>query len=42
MPFQDLMGRTIHCARCVVEEQLLLLGGHLPEEIAGLLPMIIF
>jgi hypothetical protein len=41
MPFQDLLRGAIDRASRVLEEQPLLLGGHLPEEIAGLLPVII-
>src|SRR5260221_3741910 len=41
MPLQDLLRGAIDCASGVVEEQLLLLSGHLPEEIAWLLPVII-
>src|ERR1700730_19240565 len=41
MPLQDLRRGTIERASRVVEEQLLLLRGHLPEEIARLLPVII-
>lgn len=42
MPLLDLLRSTIDRAGRVVEEQLLLLRGHLPEEIARLLPVIIF
>src|SRR6266404_8382660 len=41
MPLQDLLRGAIDRASRVVEEQLLLLRGHLPEEIARLLPVII-
>src|SRR5260370_7593374 len=41
MPLQDLLRGAIYRASRVVEEQLLLLRGHLPEEIALLLPVII-
>src|SRR6266404_4651117 len=41
MPLQDFLRGAIDRASRVVEEQLLLLRGHLPEEIARLLPVII-
>src|SRR6266404_1052739 len=41
MPLQDLLRGAVDRASRVVEEQLLLLRGHLPEEIARLLPVII-
>jgi hypothetical protein len=41
MPLQDLLRGAIDRASRVIEEQLLLLRGHLPEEIARLLPVII-
>jgi hypothetical protein len=42
MPLHDLLRGTIDLAGRVVEEQLLLLRGHLPAEIARLLLVIIF
>ena len=41
MALQDFLRDPIDRASRVVEEQLLLLRGHLPEEIARLLPVII-
>jgi hypothetical protein len=41
MPLQDLLRGAIDRASGVVEEHLLLPRGHLPEEIARLLPVII-
>src|ERR1700754_4097219 len=41
MPLQNLLRGAIDRASRVVEEQLLLLRGHLAEEIARLLPVII-
>ena len=41
MPLQNLKRRAIDRASGVVEEQLLLLSCHLPEEIARLLPVIV-
>ena len=41
MPVQNLLRGAIDRASRVVEEQLLLLRSHLPEEIARLLPVII-
>ena len=41
MPLLDLLRDALHRARRVVEEPLLFLTGHLPEEIAWLLPVII-
>jgi hypothetical protein len=41
MALQDLLRGAIDRASRVVEEQLLLLRSHLPEEIAWLLPVII-
>src|SRR5882757_3247552 len=37
----DVQPRIAHCPRRVVEQQLLLLRGHLPEQISGLLPMVV-
>ena len=42
MPLQDFLRGTIDRASRVVEEALLFLKGHAPEEIARLLPVIIF
>jgi hypothetical protein len=41
MPIQDLLRGAIDRASRVIEEQLLLLWRHHPEEISGLLPVII-
>src|SRR5260370_7372896 len=41
IPLQNILSRADDRARRVVEEQLLLLGCHLPKEIARLLPVII-
>jgi hypothetical protein len=41
MPLQDLLRGTIDRPSRVLEKQPLLLRGHLPEEIARLLPVII-
>src|SRR5260370_38726846 len=41
VPLLDVQFRVAHCTRRVLEQHLLLVRRHLPEQVAGLLPMVI-
>src|SRR3954453_9140620 len=42
VPLLDVQLGVAHRPRRVLEQQLLLLRGHVPEKVAGLLPMVVF